>query len=479
MSTYIILLYESVWYSLNIENFDDFSIGDAQLFKKSNTLITFQTADLIQYIKSKSTIKILPNIIDLECFDKQMSQEGREFRDFTSWRVINFLKYHKAIDADFRFNGDPKLFLEVLAGLYNTLYKKDQEETQRFVDIEQPVNRILYERQFLGIGIDKDIAQQKCIELEEEIYRIKNVLQLDYGIYSPDSEKMQLEYIESKGFNVIQTSLYSFKIRRNEDVVCNLFYELMRNTQDLDSLVFMLSHWGGANRTFPTFKGFGTITSRATLRQPSLQNLRKSNRVVIVPDPGKKLLYIDYSQFEAGILASMSGDEKLIQLYNTDIYSDLAEKVLGDKSKRSDAKIIFYRYMYGDKTLSKNAKLYFHQFDKLEAFKKSIEEKITQDHKIGTKQGNFRYSSGIEHSWCLSHVIQATASLIYKKALMRVRKELTYVDFLIPMHDATLYQLDTHRFEELTDKIKTIYEDEFKKCCPKLNVTTKTSEIFG
>ena len=88
------------------------------------------------------------------------------------------------------------------------------------------------------------------------------------------------------------------------------------------------------------------------MRQPALQNLRKENRDVILPDINMRLLYVDYSQFEAGILASMSKDELLINLYNQDIYNDLAQFVFGDKSKRGDAKVIFYRYMYGDQSMS-------------------------------------------------------------------------------------------------------------------------------
>jgi hypothetical protein len=41
---------------------------------------------------------------------------------------------------------------------------------------------------------------------------------------------------------------------------------------------------------------------------------------------------------------------KFNKFCNTDIYSDLAEAI-GDKDKRSDAKNVFYRYMYGDETL--------------------------------------------------------------------------------------------------------------------------------
>ena len=311
------------------------------------------------------------------------------------------------------------------------------------------------------------------------MYNIKNILQIQHNVFSPNNEILQLSYIQSKGYNFVKSLLYTFKINRNEDPICKLFYELIRNEQDLDSLIYILSHWGGQERTHSSYLGFGTITSRITLRQPSLQNLRKVNRNIIVPDMGMKLLYVDYSQFEAGILASLSNDEVLIKLYDTGIYDDLAEKVLGSREKRSEAKIIFYRYMYGDNTLSKNIKLYFKKFQQLENFKQKIELELSKNKKVGSVFGNYRFCLDDEHIWSLSHMIQSTASLIYKNALIRVHKEMNKIEFLIPMHDGTLYQLNEIFFEENKNKIETIYKEEFKKICPQIEAMVTFNESFN
>ena len=44
-----------------------------------------------------------------------------------------------------------------------------------------------------------------------------------------------------------------------------------------------------------------------------LQNLKKENRNIIIPSTGKELFYIDYSQFEASILAHCSADKVLLK----------------------------------------------------------------------------------------------------------------------------------------------------------------------
>jgi DNA polymerase I-like protein with 3'-5' exonuclease and polymerase domains len=476
MKKYIVAFIELEWFSLNLEDFTDFN--NTIDFDYRNTLITFQTSDLIREINSKNR-KALPSIIDLESFDKQMSQEGKEFRDYDNWKALYFLRHNKVIDSDFKLTKENiKVFLEHLALLFISLLSKDETEFDRFNNIELEVNRIIHSRQVQGVRIDPEIATKRCAELEKNIYTIKNILQLEHNIFMPDKDEAQKDYLIKNKYNIIQSFLYSFKIRRKNDMVCNLFYELIRNQQDLDSLLYIVSHWGGTERTYPLYLGFGTITSRIILRQPSLQNLRKSNRDIIIPDIGMKLLYIDYSQFEAGILASLSNDELMIALYNSDIYSDLAEKVLKNVEDRKEAKILFYRYMYGDNTLPKEALSYFQKFRSLVKYKNQVEEELSLSKKVGSGFGNFRYSFEDVTNWALSHKIQSTASYIYKTALIRVYKEVKSANFLIPMHDGTVYQIDAIKYEDSKTRIEKIYINEFKKVCPQIQPRINCSEIF-
>lgn len=482
MAKIILICVESQWHSLNLDDFDDYNSNHSLRFRRLDQVITFQTSDLIRKLYSNDPKVILPEIIDLESFDKQMSQEGKEFRESREWKALNFLRHHKIIDSgfDLSFNNF-KIILEHLGVLYLKLLEKDISEKNRFEEIELKINKLIYRRQKKGIRINIEIAQKKCFEIDKEIYRLKNILQLEHNILTPENEKQQKFYLNSKKYTIFESLLYSFETRRNEDVVCSHFYDLLRNKQDLESLLYTISRWGGQERTYPLYVGFGTITSRIIMREPSLQNLRKVNRDVIISDSGTKLLYIDYSQFEAGILASLSDDEDMIALYNSDIYRDLAISVLGNENKREDAKVIFYRYMYGDDTLSTKAKSYFHKFKKLEIFRKNIALEISNDKKTGTLNGNFRCLKDDDHDivWSLSHKIQATASLIYKNALIQVdNNSLDDVEFLIPMHDGTLYQIDEMRYEATKKEIEVIYIEEFKKICPKINPRVRSSELF-
>lgn len=481
MSKRVAILIESKWHLMVVDTPSNYQVVDSIGYGPDDVLISFQCSDLVRHFGGlRKKDLILPNIIDLECLDRQMSQDRKDYASDNRWKISTSLSENGIIDNEFVVDRENiQVLLEKVCELYKKFSDKDAEEQSRLSSIESRINTIIYERQALGIAIDYNSAKDKCAEIERDTYRIKNILQMEYRIYDPDNEAAQYNYLNSKGYSIIQSFLYSFKIRNKEDRVCSLFYELIRNSQDLDSLLYMLSYWGSTERTYPSYNGFGTITSRITLRQPSLQNLRKKNRSVIKPDEGFKFLYIDYSQFEAGILACLSDDDLLIEKYNQDIYYDLASKVLNDLDKRGEAKIIFYRYIYGDTTLQRKAIEYFNQYTKLKDYQRKIHEQANSNGRVGTTEGNYRICSEKNCSWALSHVVQATASLIYKKAVIRVKNEIPDCEFLVPMHDGTLYQIGAGKYEQSKEAIEAIYKAEFEKMFPKIKAKVNSTDSFS
>lgn len=475
MKTFIVAYLNLDWYFIDINDPDSFSTSFA--YSEKDVLVSFQTTDLIREISARNTK--LPTIINLESLEKQVAQEGKDLRNYSEWNIVKRLRYYKIIDSSFKITKENiKTFLENVSSFYKLLIEKDDEETTRFKNIENKINRIIHRAQKEGIRVNSDIARELCEELEKNIYLIKNELQLKHRIFVPDNPDAQIEYIKTKNYPIIKSPFYTFKTRKKSDAISKLFYELIRNQSDLNSLLLILSHWGGNERTHPTYLGFGTITSRIILREPSLQNLRKTNRKIIIPDKGKKLLYIDYVQFEAGILASLSKDTALIDLYKTDIYVDIATKLLDDKEERNEAKIIFYRYMYGDTSLSKGAIAYFQKFEELQAYKTKVEKELLSEKSLGTGNGNYRKLYDTETGWALSHKVQATASYIYKSALIRVATEVESAQFLIPMHDGTVYQIPTKDYEEVSPLIEKIYQEEFKKVCPEIEPMLTMEDHF-
>ncbi|MGO9943698.1 MAG: DNA polymerase [Rhodoblastus sp.] len=203
---------------------------------------------------------------------------------------------------------------------------------------------------------------------------------------------------------------------------------------------------------------FGSRTSRIQLRNPSLQNIRKRFRKLIQPRAGRSICYVDFDQYEVGIMGALSGDEALLKLYRDgDMYQLFASEYLGLQGNRKAAKQLFLSYAYGmsrkaliDAAVSlgaqrEAAKTAFRSFSAYESWKEKLEKEFVAAGRIGTALGNYFNRtqrgplSAKERRSIVSQVVQGTASLIFKKTINATAK-LNDVTILLPMHDALLFE---------------------------------------
>lgn len=139
---------------------------------------------------------------------------------------------------------------------------------------------------------------------------------------------------------------------------------------------------------------------------------------------------------------------------------------------RSKAKVLFLSYTYGmslDNIIKsvkemggsqRNARKYFSDFVVFEDWKSSVHQDYLREGRVGTIFGNYLYrvSEGEltekEKRKSVNHVIQGTATYIFKSALLELSMS-DGVEVLMPMHDAILFQ-HNDQFEPL--KAKEIFE---------------------
>lgn len=186
------------------------------------------------------------------------------------------------------------------------------------------------------------------------------------------------------------------------------------------------------------------------------------------------LCYVDYDQFEVGIMAAISSDPKMKDIYdNGDAYNDFSVRVFNDEGMRKTAKILFLSYVYGMSLENiasavkglggnqKNARDYFSGFSVFEAWKESVNNEFLKNGRVSTIAANYlnRYSDSEltdkEKRISVNHVIQGTATYIFKRALLEL-SELEGVQILIPMHDAALFQ---HTNQVEPHSVVKIFED--------------------
>jgi len=369
------------------------------------------------------------------------------------------------------------------------------EELARFTEIEIPVQQIFWYRQYKGIRINTGLADELMEKVKKEKYDAFREVASIIGV-SPSGLKFSDigKYIENTDARHLAEFSHSalfreyFRIARDSSVFARAYWQYDRAGRDLSILKRI---YGGGDRVYPIFQPFGTVTGRILVSDPRLQQLQKKYRSIIDADDDKELLYLDYSQYEPGILGALSGDEKFIQLYDSsDVYVELSKAIFGNEENRSTCKRIFLGYCYGmqrrniakllagaaadESKISNYEELvqhFFEEFPRLDEYRRTLESKLQDNGYISSIYGNRRIRSSKgeltnkERRWSISQVVQGTASLIFKEALLNLSKEFGRDSILLPMHDAVLMQINGSQ-DEIEKKQKRaiqVMKDSYAK----------------
>lgn len=432
----------------------------------------------------RATNKLPSNITDIEelrtlTSGKKKERESRDKKDI-SQLLSSFVSDEIIAKYKEIFNRKTPLDEAILSSIGEALLKcyevvkKDANtagEWERFIVIERPVNDYLIRSASEGISISEEKLRYHKNKIEFEFYMALKNFSSDYDMpLEVPSDQAVIEYLEPKGFDF--TGLDVDYILNFVPMQSNFAVDLIRLRKIQNSRGVLAAIPLSQSRIYPIVDSFGSITSRIYFKDPSLQNLAKHHRDILIPDTNKQLSYIDYDQFEAGVMAALSGDEKLLALYNSsDVYEIAAEEIFDDKSKRKQAKRLFLSYAYGMKRQHilaaaqgfgadrQNAKKFFEQFKTFEAWKVLVHEEFQRTGRIGTASGNYMQRdrkgelTSKEKRSAISQVVQGTASLIFKKALLCL-SSISEVKLKLPMHDAVLLE---HSADYDVDRVINIF----------------------
>lgn len=360
---------------------------------------------------------------------------------------------------------------------------KDKGEWRRFVDVEEPVSRICFDRSVLGVRLNSDGLSKKVADLNSRLYRSRNLLQLRYGIVSTTSQTSVKRAIEESSHPQLALHVGAddfaeiVKSYSDEDDLFALLHEERRCELDMRVLIRLV---GLPTQAFyPVFETMGTVTGRIQVSDPLVQSLSRKHRDIVAAAPGMVLVYVDYDQFEARIVADEAGDARLIADVNRGrFYAALGERILSGL-ERGYCKRLFFKYAYGardqswglflgeiggaSRNLSDAIERVFGAYTGLDAMRRTLESELLSEGRLGSRLGNYRYlrkgesGSSDVPSWTVSQRIQGTASLILKRAILQA-VDLPDVEFLLPMHDAALFQVPVRRQEELAGLLKSTFE---------------------
>jgi DNA polymerase-1 len=262
----------------------------------------------------------------------------------------------------------------------------------------------------------------------------------------------------------------------------------------LDALPLLIAQDG---RIHTTFNQTAATTGRLSSNNPNLQNipirtpLGREIRACFVAEPGNLLVSVDYSQVELRILAHISGEEVLKEIFRRgeDVHTATACRVFNvtpdqiDRGMRSKSKMINYGIVYGLSAWGMADRLDIPQEEADEfiqrymagfpAVARFIEETIQQ----GTEHGYVSTLFGRRRQvpelrarrwdlrkqgerFAVNMVIQGTAADIMKVAMVRCDRALAESGLesrmILQIHDELLFEGPA----EEADAVKALAERE-------------------
>ncbi len=397
--------------------------------------------------------------------------------------------------------------------------------------LELPVSRILYSMEHIGAQVDvqrlEDMRSQFAADAEQAQQIAWEHAGTHVNLQSPKQlQKVLFEDMglkptrrtKSGAYTTSASALQSLYVKSVNNERANGFLGALlrhRETNKLKQIVQTLIDATNAddNRIHTTYEQTVAATGRLSSVDPNLQNIPNRNaagreiRSAFIPGDGyESLLSADYSQVELRIMAHLSGDEALIEAFQsgTDFHRYVASLVYGipvdeiSADQRSHVKAMSYGLAYGLSTygLAQQLKIspaaadvlkdqYFATFGKVHDYLESLVSDARVKGYTETMFGRRRYFPALSslnrtareaaERAALNAPIQGTAADIMKIAMIRAEQALHDAGvasrITMQIHDELVVEIAPGEAEQVTALVKDAMEHAVKLAVP-LDVST-------
>jgi DNA polymerase-1 len=412
---------------------------------------------------------------------------------------IEDISNYSCEDADITF----RLFQKLSKELENNNLTKLAHE------VEFPLVPVLEDMERSGVKIDtvalKQLSNDLQILLDNYTQKIYESIGTEFNINSP---KQLQEILFNKlglatgkktktGFS---TDARSLEALRGEHEVVDMILDYRQVSKLKSTYANALPNLINPKtaRIHTSFNQTIASTGRLSSNDPNLQNipirteLGKEIRKAFVPrNEDYTLLSADYSQIELRILASLSGDEGLIEAFNNneDIHRSTASLVFMVKpldvtpDMRRKAKEVNFGILYGIGPFGLKTRLgvtqqhakeiietYFNTFKRVKDFMDECVMKAKEKGYAETVLGRRRFLRNInssnrvvrqfEERVAINMPIQGTAADMIKIAMINIHNELlkrkSKTKMVLQVHDELLFDMHKNEVEELSPIIKRL-----------------------
>lgn len=461
--------------------------------------------------------------VDIACTSTLVSRERLE-SIFSSRLVI--LADAKSFLEKYRIKAHPGIRLLCLKTI-NLLCPKEPE-----ISIETPLTQILEQilardglsqlislecqlipavvwMQRKGLPFNKAAWQRSLSLFAKEAKDTKEKLSLllkkddGFALFGP-------EHIDLNNSSEVKKSLeklLGFKIAgTSQSTLSGIDHEAVRLLLKYRTCDRMLNTYGehflykvNDDRLRGEFIPIGCSSGRLSCQEPNLLALpnHPTFQACLTPTSSHKILRFDFGAFELRILAALSQDPILMDIFERglDIHSMVAQTVFGQKVSKNEnphlrdqAKILNFGLIYGmgENSLSKQLKVpiyqaqklfdrYFKKFSKVADFLQELEQAKKTGH-TKTALGRVTYFDSSQDESRQLRVarnlpIQGTGADIIKLAICRVFKSLYNLDaFLInAVHDELVVEVNNSIEDEIKSLVTFEMEQAHKSILPNVS----------
>ena len=421
---------------------------------------------------------------------------------------------------------DADITLQLKNRLEPELKKRECESL--FYQIEMPLMPVLAEMEMNGVVLDTESLKQtskdltaRMNEIETRIYELAGE---QFNISSPKQvgdilfAKMKIidKPKKTKTGQYVTSEEVLTQLQGKHEIVADIL--AFRGLKKLlstyvDNLPTLINPRTGHIHT--SFNQCITATGRLSSSDPNLQNIPvrgedgKEIRKAFVPEPGCQFFSADYSQIELRVMAHLSGDENMVEVFRegkdlhaataSNIYKKPIEEVSRDertKSKRANFGIIYGITVFG---LSERLNIsrdeskllldgFFETFPKVKDYMERAKEEARQKGYVTTLFGRRRYLPdinsqnatvrGFAERNAINAPIQGTAADIIKVAMIRInerfQREGIRSKMILQVHD----ELNFSVYPEEKGRVEQIVIEEMQNAIP-LHVPLVADSGFG
>ena len=402
-----------------------------------------------------------------------------------------------------------------ILNLKNSIIKKLEvlDELKLYKEVELPLSSVLASMEIEGVPLNveaidnygksihrkMDAIKEEIMSYSNEEINLNSPRQVGHFLY----EVLNIPKPDKKGSTANDMLL---KIVDEHPVVSLLInyrkYAKLTSsyTDTLPSQVF------SDGKIHAMFNQALTTTGRLSMSEPNLQNIsirdeegKLIRKCFFYPDDENLFLSFDYSQIELRILAHVTGDQNLIDVFNSgeDIHASTASKIFGiplkdvSHQQRAIAKTVNFSIVYGTTPYGLADKLkispaeaktiieaFYNTFPGIRTFEEKVKKEVNEKEFIKTMLKRRRYLKDIHSSnhllrafserAAINAVIQGSAADLIKVAMINTYKALLpyKTKMILQIHDELIFKVPKEEIEIIKPIIKNAMESAMNLSIP-------------